>query len=237
MEKRSFNLENVIAIILAFVGGMLDVYCLFNFGLYGMMQTGNVIKLVMHLIDGNINMFLVTLLIVFSFVIGLFLAYLIKFLQKQPSTTIFFILAIIVLFCIILVPNDQETGKITSFEYIAALLFGLEGAFIIHAFSNFGNNATSSAMMTANLNRLVNTVFISAKEKDKSYRSVILTYALILISFMLGIAGGYTYLKFIPVINDGFMSLYEYNLILFVPFVLLIVTLLFKLKINKQIRD
>ncbi len=51
---------------------------------------------------------------------------------------------------------------------------------------------------------------------------------------MLGVAFGYTYMKFIPQIQRGFMGLYEYNFILLIPLILLIITLVMTNKIDHK---
>ncbi len=73
-KKRLLYYEAFIAIILSFIGGIFDVYCLFNFNIYAMLHTGNVIKLVTSLIDGDYTVFLATLSIVLAFAVGIYLA-------------------------------------------------------------------------------------------------------------------------------------------------------------------
>ena len=75
MDKlRLFRYEAFVAVTLSFIGGIFDVYCLFNFNIYAMLHTGNIIKLVINLIDGEYAMFLITLLIVLAFAAGIYLA-------------------------------------------------------------------------------------------------------------------------------------------------------------------
>ena len=234
MKNKLIDSESIIAIILSFIGGLLDIYCLFNFNIYGMLHTGNVIKLVTNLIDGNIDMFLATLFIIISFMIGIFLSNLYEQKRKKKSISGLLIIATIILLLIIFVPNDKEAGILSYFKYVAALLFGLEGAFILHSFAKFGDYSYSATTMTANINRFVTNIYERVVNKDKTKGYGILTYALIFIFFMIGVALGYSYMKFIPIFDSGFMGLYEYNFILFIPLSLLIVTLILTIKIEQK---
>ncbi|MBQ9308112.1 MAG: DUF1275 family protein, partial [Clostridia bacterium] len=67
MRKRLLKTDAVIAVVLSFVGGMLDVYCLFNFNVYATLHTGNMIKLMTHLLDGNFAAFLDTTFVIIAF--------------------------------------------------------------------------------------------------------------------------------------------------------------------------
>ena len=73
MRKRRLKPDAVIAVALSFVGGLLDVYCLFNFNVYATLHTGNIIKLMTHLLDGNFTAFLDTLFVLVAFAVGIYL--------------------------------------------------------------------------------------------------------------------------------------------------------------------
>ena len=62
----------------------------------------------------------------------------------------------------------------------------------------------------------------------------LLAYALIFVFFMLGVGAGYCYLKFLPVSNSGFMSLYGYNFILLLPIACMIAVLMMTKRITKN---
>ena len=226
MRRKLIDFESITAIVLSFIGGLLDVYCLFNFNIYGMLHTGNVIKLVTNLIDGNIDLFFATLFIILSFAIGIFFANLYEQKRKNKSARGLLIITIVLLFLTILVPNNKEAGTLSFIKYIAALLFGLEGAFILHSFTKFGDYSYSATTMTANINRFVTNIYERVVNKDKTKGYGILNYALIFVAFMSGVAVGYSYMKFMPVFEGGFMGLYEYNFILLIPLLLQIAILI-----------
>ncbi len=234
MKKKLIDFESVTAIILSFIGGLLDVYCLFNFDIYGMLQTGNLIKLVMNLIDGNITMFLATLSIILSFTIGIFFAILYDQKRKNKSVKGLLIITMVLLLFTIMVPNNSEPRTLSYVKFIATLLFGLEGAFIFHSFARFGDYAFSSTMMTANIKRFVSNIYERVVNKDKTKGYGIFTYFFIILFFLLGVAAGYCYMKFMPRFTEGFMGLYEYNLILFVPLLLLFITMILTIKIDAK---
>ncbi len=165
MKNKLVDIEGITAVILSFIGGILDVYCLYNFGIYGMLHTGNVIKLITYLIDLDIGMFLATLFIILSFSIGIFLANLYSRFRKSKSASGLLLITIILLIFIICVPNDKEAGTLSYIKYLSAVLFGLEGAFILHSFVKFGDYSYSATTMTANISR-----FVSIYLKELSIR-------------------------------------------------------------------
>ena len=227
MKRQLFNLESLVAILLSFVGGLLDIYCLYNYGLYGMLHTGNIIKLVVYIIDGDMTMILFSSIILISFIVGLFL---VNFL-KRKSTYLLLYLEIIILAIIILIPNHLESELLSFNKISSVILFGFIGALMLHCFIYFGDYIYTSTMMTANLSRLVDNLYQRIVLKDKSKGYSVLTYFLIIIFFAIGVASGYLYLKYIPNLEKGFIAEYEYTLILFVPLIIFI-SLIF---INKKI--
>lgn len=233
MKNKLIDFESITAIILSFIGGLLDVYCLFNFDMYGMLHTGNIIKQVVYLIDGNYDMFLATLFIIISFAIGIFLANLFDDKVKNKTVSGLLAVTIILLAIIIFIPNDKEAGNLSYIKFIAALLFGLEGAFMLYSFARFGEYSYSATTMTANINRFVSNLYERVVKKDKTKGYSLITYLLIFVLFCLGVGVGYVYLKFMPIFDSGFMGLYEYNFILLLPLTLLIVILVVEIKRNK----
>ena len=86
MKTQELKYDSIMAIILSFIGGILDIYCLVNFDLYATLHTGNMIKLATYFIDKDSFMFLTTTLILLSFGIGIYLANVIENRNKKENT-------------------------------------------------------------------------------------------------------------------------------------------------------
>ena len=224
-KKRLLYYEAFIAIILSFIGGIFDVYCLFNFNIYAMLHTGNIIKLVTNLIDGDIAMFLATLFIVLAFAVGIFLANVYEHHRKDKSNKGLLIISMAILLCAAVVPNDSAPGVLSPLKMVASVLLGFEGAFLVHSFIRFGNYPFSATTMTADINRFVTGIYKRITTKDKKQNYGILVYLLIIAFFILGVGIGYVYLRLLPTFGEGFMKLYGYNLLLLLPLFCMIVLL------------
>ena len=217
--------ENIIAVILSFIGGILDIYCLINFNLYATLHTGNIIKLATYLIDKNYSMFLATFLIVFFFCVGIYIANAIEDSKKGNNIRKLLIVSIITLVIALFIPNDTPQGELSVIKMLSAVIFGLEGAFIIHSFVSFGEFYYSATTMTANVNRLVTNIYKRVHDKDKNNKYGILTYFLIFIFFMLGVAVGYIYLTSVSDFENQVMNLYKYNFLILIPIILMLICL------------
>ena len=217
MRKRVLKKDAVIAVALSFVGGLLDVYCLFNFNVYATLHTGNMIKLMTHLLDGNFSAFLDTTFVILAFAIGIFLTNIYESSRKRRDERELFLISFALLLLACLMPNDCPPGELSAWKRSAAFLLGLEGAFLIRPFMRFGEHTYSATTMTANINRLVTVIHKRVMAKDRSQNYAIAVYSLIFLSFLLGVACGYGYLHFLPPKLGGWMSRYGYNLILTVP--------------------
>ena len=233
-KKQLLDFESITAIILSFIGGILDVYCLFNFNIYGTLHTGNVIKLVINLVDGNLSMFFASLFILLTFGIGIYFANIFENRHNDKGVKGLIYISILFLTAAILVPNDRAPGELSYLKFLSATLFGFEGAFLLHCFSRFCDYSYSATTMTANINRFVSNLYERIVKKDKTKGYGLLTYALIFIFFMFGVGVGYCYLKFLPVFDAGFMSLYGYNFILLLPIACMITVLMMTKRIAKK---
>ena len=223
MKTQELKYDSIVAIILSFIGGILDIYCLINFDLYATLHTGNMIKLATYFIDKDSFMFLTTTLILLSFGIGIYLANVIENRNKKENTRELFIVSIVILVMAMLIPNDAPQGVLSVAKMIAAVLFGLEGAFIIHSFVSFDEFKFSATTMTANINRLVTNIYNKSHDKEKKKSYGISTYIFIFIAFLLGVALGYLYLTHIVFLNNKFLDLYKYNLLIVVPIILMFI--------------
>ena len=116
--KKSKNLTYslVLALTLGFIGGILETYSLFNRGYFALMQTGNLISIFTNLIKLDWNSLGISLIAVFSFIIGLIIANLIEYFcikrQKDYHPIELFISAILLSFIIFVPVEFNEVGTI-----------------------------------------------------------------------------------------------------------------------------
>jgi len=225
-KKRLLRYESFVAIVLSFIGGIFDVYCLFNFNIYAMLHTGNIIKLVTNLIDGEYAMFLATLLIVLAFAVGIYLANVYEHRRKEKGNRGMLIISMLLLLAAAAVPNDTAPGVLSPLKLLASVLLGLEGAFLVHSFIRFGDYSFSATTMTADINRFVTGIYHRISTRDKKHNYGILVYLLIFAFFILGVGMGYIYLRLLPTFGGGFMKLYGYNLLLMLPMLCMVVLLI-----------
>ena len=234
--KKLFHMDSVIAIILSFVGGILDIYCLFNFDFYATMHTGNIIKMVENFVDGNYIDFLYTVLFILFFIIGLFIANALDKRLISFGHRGFLNVSLLFFVIILLIPNDKEPGEMSILKLISACICGFLGALLIHSFTRFGRYSYSSTAMTSNMNRAVSNVYERITKKDKSLNYGIGVYAFIFLFFVLGVASGYVFMKLVPFPDTKFWNLYSNNLILIVP-IFLITSLLVVISNKDKIRQ
>ncbi|MCR5457339.1 MAG: DUF1275 domain-containing protein [Clostridiales bacterium] len=223
-EKSFFNLESVTAIILSFVGGILDIYCLFNFDFYATMHTGNIIKMVENLIDGNIEDFIFTILFIVFFTVGLFIANSFEKKHNHKGVNGHLIICLVFFVFIFAIPNDNEPGVLSAFKLFSACICGFLGALLIHSFTHFGNYTYSSTAMTSNMNRAVSNVYDRVITKDRKFNYGIAIYGLIFLFFISGVMAGYAFMRLIPFPDTDFWNLYKYNFIILIPIICVSIT-------------
>ena len=225
-KNRLLRYEAFVAIVLSFIGGIFDVYCLFNFNIYAMLHTGNIIKLVTNLIDGEYAMFLATFLIVLAFAVGIYLANAYEHRRKEKGNKSLLIISMLLLLAAAAVPNDTAPGVLSPLKMLASVLLGLEGAFLVHSFIRFGDYSFSATTMTSDINRFVTGIYRRISTRDKKHNYGILAYLFIIVFFILGVGLGYGYLRRLPTYSGGFMRLYGYNLLLLLPMLCMVVLLI-----------
>ncbi|MCR5732210.1 MAG: DUF1275 domain-containing protein [Sphaerochaetaceae bacterium] len=209
--------EGVEAVVLSFIGGMLDIYCLDHFNIFATMHTGNTIRFAANLAEGNFSALLEPGLIMIFFGIGIYIANIYEKKQQNRAERKLLLINSLLLILAILIPVDDDPLHFTFPDFCSASIFGIIGALLIHSFIRFSTYSYSATMMTANINRLVTTVFKRIDEKDRKYNYAIILYILIILSFMVGVAFCHYYL-----INSNSRTSIERNLILLIPSILML---------------
>lgn len=201
MKEKSYR-DGIEAVILSFIGGMLDIYCLDHFGIYATMHTGNTIRFAANLAEGNFSQLAEPGLIMLFFALGLYLANVYEKRNGNIAGRKLLLVNALLLLIAIFIPVDNDPNHFTFADLSSASVFGIIGAFLIHSFIRFSTYTYSATMMTANINRLVSTIFRRIDEKDGKYNYAIILYVLIIISFMVGVAFCHYYLIKVRGINS-----------------------------------
>ena len=235
--------ERIKALLLSFVGGILNMFCKDNFGFYSTMQTNNTVTFVENMIEGKLSVAVSYLFMIFFFLIGLFLACLDEKRHGKSSQKRLCLINALLLFAIIFAPIDSSHETFSIFEVVCAVAICFVSAFMLHSFVSANKTPYASTMMTANYNRFVSAFFakISAKGEEKSKteseRSAdaetverkgsalsypVFLYVFIILAFMAGVAVAHLYLVRIN-IKDNYWGYVLKNMILLLPVILMLI--------------
>lgn len=238
--KKSKNLTYslVLALTLGFIGGILETYSLFNRGYFALMQTGNLISIFTNLIKLDWNSLGISLIAVFSFIIGLIIANLIEYFcikrQKDYHPIELFISAILLSFIIFVPVEFNEVGTILeakdfSFSNVFSnVLLSLIGAFLLESFRKMNSINFTSTMMTANLQRMVHSLVNAEENHDKKELVNGIDYLFLILTFSSGVCASFSYYYFLnPVFKNESNYLFSIlpNLILVIPIILIFIIL------------
>ncbi len=179
MKKESF-INIVVALLLTFCGGFCDVYTfLTRGGVFTNMQTGNLIKFFIHLIN-NQSFELMFILPILFFALGCVIA---AFMGKWKYQYVF---TLILLFFSFLgcgfCPQSED------WDLLCVCILSVTGAMQFQAFRHCVNLYYTSTMCTNNMRLLSESIVEKNKWKIIFYLSVILV-------FSIGIAVGVVMVK------------------------------------------
>lgn len=168
MKKESI-LHVVVAFLLTFLGGFCDVYTFVTRGgVFANMQTGNLIKFFIHLIN-NQKFELMFILPILCFILGCILA---AFMGKWKYQYIF---TLSVLFASFLgcgfCPVSYE------WDIICVCILSITGAMQFQAFRHCINLYYTSTMCTNNMRLLSESIVEKNKKKILFYLSIILMFS------------------------------------------------------------
>lgn len=174
--------------ILSFIGGLFDVYCLFyRGGKYAFLQTGNLLNIAIDLLEKNhTNLFLGSFLFI-SFILGLFVAYLINYWFQKKGKPQYSKLTLLFIMLILVIPNYFFAAtKGVDWSYLGIFGLGVIGGILLEAFRVYYVNFTST-MMTNNCKLLVHSFLDGLLYKKNGEVRKSLIYVGIILSFLLGV--------------------------------------------------
>ena len=241
MKKRSknFTFSLLLALILSFVGGILEAYSLTNRGFFALMQTGNLISVFINLVKTDWNSLLVSFVVVFTFIVGLIISNVIEFIcekKKKDYQPFELMICVALLVLVIFIPVEYtseeailEAKDLSWPNVLGNIVLALIGSMLLESFRKMNSKNYTSTMMTANLQRMVSSFFIGEEKHDKNEIISGFDYVLVILSFGVGVMISYGYFH---LLKEFFANNVSYwmevipNLILLVPICILIATLI-----------
>lgn len=187
--KNTFKKEKmaesfIVAMLLALVGGYLDIYCYLARGkVFANTQTGNLVLLGCNIAKGNIRKVIYYLLSIFSFITGVCSAKLIeyKFKERQYFYWVHMTLGveIIALFIVMFIPEG-------NFNFLANVMVSFVCGLQVQSFRKVNGKAYSTIMFTGNLRNLADQFshYFITKERGALESGVV--YLGIVIAFIIG---------------------------------------------------
>ena len=217
------SLELLMALLLTFVGGFLELYSLKVHGVFAGMQTGNLITLFTDLIDGNVTQAFYRLYVLLSFLVGCFLAEGIRFLlrkRKLPIETIILLFELFFLLPLFFLPIGETTGDVDTLDIVPDIFLALFSSFQYTTFRKVNGESYATTMMTNLLSNIAKDAFILAHEKEGKAAIPLLEHFLVLLFFVFGVL---TFYLFDVHFLQSDLSL---RLVVLLPFFLLFLVLL-----------
>lgn len=231
--RKHFNLPFFSCLLLAFIGGFIELYAVRCHGIYPAMQTGNLITLFINLSDGKYALALASFAVILFFLLGCFLGEGLrlflgkrKHIYKPLAILIEALLLLPLLFIKIDIEQLQQTGVPTYQDILADGFLALFGAFQLCTFKDVNAHFFASTMMTTILKNIASYTLLAIKEKDSERLLTVLEFVLILTSFILGFLTFYLVYSHAKENRDvllQYLILFIQGLLIFVLFPLAIV--------------
>jgi len=224
MKENELKFSDFLFVILiSLISGILDAFTyIFNNCNFCLMQTGNFIKFIIYLINGQINEGLYSLMLFLVFFVGCFLfSILFAILKKKTKLNLLGLSSLILTLLLLpLIYIQYDSSSIFNVSNIINGVFlSLAGSLILLQFCRIKDINFTPSMMTNNVKIIGEEVgnHIVFKNKDNLIRVLILF--IILISFGFGITIVCLFNKFV----DAAINIKCIDLILFLLCVILIV--------------
>ncbi len=179
--------ENIyISLILTFIGGFLDAYTYILYdGIFANTQTGNIIFLSIHLVEGDFYKALLRFLPILSFCLAVFVTQFFIHKFKKNKRWLKIILSIN-----ILITSIIGLGVFKNYYIIIVCLISFICSLMISTFKKSKGDVFAPIMCTGNLRSFVEFLYKWVAYKDNDAKKVLLKYFFIVFSFMFGVSFG-----------------------------------------------
>ncbi len=218
-------------ILISLLGGMLDSFTfIYNEKTFCLIQTGNIIKSIINLVDGNIEEGLYDLMLFLVFIIGVFIFHLLnakvfKKMRIKENLINSLIIGLLLMSCIFL--KFDNSGIFNVNNVVNGIMLSLIGANMLTSFKEENNILYTPTMMTNNTRKMVEHFEDGIFNKNKEKLLFCLVYLFIIIAFCLGIA-------VVALINKYLDEAINDRIILLIMYVIILSSVFLNLKIEKE---
>ncbi len=237
MNKLSshFTLSYLYAIILAFIGGFIELYSLKARGVFACMQTGNLVSTFVNFNENRTMLAIENIVTLITFFIGCLLNELLRYYSEKKNKNFqLYVLIDMLIFLIVITCLKVDIYGLASsptiYDIIANLFVALFGSFQFSTFKTANNKAYSTTMMTTMLKNTASYLVIGITKKDKSSLHSSFCYFLILVSFLIGSLTFYCSYQFINVSDINLLI----QLLPIVPIILIVILIILNIVNSKQ---
>lgn len=173
-----------LGILLAIVGGFLDVYTYISRGqVFANAQTGNIVLLGLNIAKGKLKYSIYYLIPILAFVIGVVISEVIKSKYRNNNhihwRQIIVVIEIIILFIVGFVPSG-------NMDIIVNVAISFVCAMQVESFRKINGNAFATTMCTGNLRSATEQLYHYNKTKEKKILHKSIQYYGIILFFILG---------------------------------------------------
>lgn len=183
--KRPMSQSYIVGLLLAFVGGYLDVYTyVCRGGVFANAQTGNMVLLAINAAEGQFANVVKYFVPILAFMLGILVTEFVKSRYRYSTALhwrqIVIALEFLVLFVIAFVPSGVQDDLV---NIAVAFVCSMQ----VETFRTFeGKSAYATTMCTGNLRSATEHLFFSKLNKNKEERNTSLKYYGIIVIFILG---------------------------------------------------
>lgn len=218
-------------VIISLLGGMFDSFTfIYNDKTFCLIQTGNIIKSIINLVNGSIEEGLYDLMLFLVFILGVFIFHLLnskvfKKLRIKENLINSLIIGLLLMSCIFLKFDNSSILNVNN--VVNGIMLSLIGANMLTSFKEENHILYTPTMMTNNTRKMVEHFEDGLFNKNKEKIIYCLVYLLIIIAFSLGIA-------IVALINKYLDEAIADRIILLIMYVIILVSIFLNLKIEKE---
>ncbi len=185
-SRKQMSESMLVWILLTFSGGYMDAYTyLFRGGVFANAQTGNLILLGLNLVDGNFLKSIKYIIPVFSFLLGVFIAQLVRMRMQTKRWFHWRQLTILIEALLML-----GVSFLTGFHPIANSMVSFACGLQVQSFRVYNGKPIATTMCVGNLRTGADYLCAYIHSKKKRHLHTSLLYFGIIGIFMLGAVGG-----------------------------------------------
>ncbi|MEY8355985.1 YoaK family protein [Lachnospiraceae bacterium 54-53] len=196
MEIIKKNEEEILHYIMTFMGGFMGLYALCAFENYGSAQTGNLMNLVINLVDGNIRGTLIRVGAFVLFCTGIAVSWLLYRFFTLPMREISLLLDAVGLAISAFMPDNVD-------HYLRLYPLFVVTSFQWGTFNRVGKNASASLFITGNLKNCVHHWLRFLVDHEREALTGARIYTITILGFL---AGGYA--GCVVILHIGFMGVF-----------------------------